>query len=658
VSAGLAFTLCIFQVEKRNFNELPNKRQALFKNYRTLKSLIHLKDEYFAIGTDLTDIPANQESPLLKDLILLARVREALDKKQFLQARRYLNKVDPNHAYIGREKNQLLLTTLHQSKRYQSFISTYKQSPVSSSAMRLRYLNSLWQTGKKDDAGEIFKALFRRRHLSFFQKELTRSTLASLLSKLDTKHWYNKCLYLLQRGSYREFLRERNHIQNRDLRYLFSAEFHYIKRRYKRARRLLKQVKDERYSPQIQRLLLKMELRNGYFSHVKQDISKLKNDHLWYTAFLFNAASLMLAKGESLEAIYYFSEYIKSLASGKDKPGHYHLKSGNFWKAHWLMAWLYYKQKDLRQATLYLKRGKSSPIIPYRIASAFWLNRINGGSTRIINYYPYSYYYTKIKHKDHTTGLNHFINLINGEQSSTFQTIVAEVHNLVNHQMSQHSIPYVRFMKGAEGINWSDRNMLGLIESILYWKQGNYYMAFTAFKRNFPQYHSLRLPHFLSAIYFPVAYQAAINRFSTLNRIDNLLVYALIRNESFFNPNTVSPARAVGMMQLIYRTARHVARKLKLRVRRRDLFNPETNIQLGIKYLKQLLIRYQGNLALTLAAYNAGPTPVDRWRGQFGDVSTEEFIELIPYSETRTYVKNILRNYYYYKFYYRPDDLK
>jgi soluble lytic murein transglycosylase len=111
-------------------------------------------------------------------------------------------------------------------------------------------------------------------------------------------------------------------------------------------------------------------------------------------------------------------------------------------------------------------------------------------------------------------------------------------------------------------------------------------------------------------------------------------------------------------MQLLYRTARQVGRKLKIRLKRRDLFIPETNIKLGIEYLKQLIIRYKGRLPLALAAYNAGPTPVDRWIRRFGNVTPEEFIELIPYSETRTYVKNILRNYYYYKFYYRSGQLK
>lgn len=658
VSAGLAFVLSLFMVPRETPLVRPTNRHLLFSNYKVLQSLIHLKEIEPLGNTNPTSPLPLQQHPLLQDLKRLDQSKEALEKRQFTQVRLYLNKIKSHHSYVNREKKQLLLTTMYQTKRYQSFISTYKKSSISSSDMRLRYLNSLWRTGKKGEAQEIFKVLFSRRSLRFFQKEMTRSSLTALLSKLDTQYWYNKCLQLLQKGAYREFLRERNYIKNRDLRYLFSAEFHYTKRRYKRAKRLLEQVKDEKYAQQIHRLLLKMELRNGHFQSVRKEISKLKNEKLWYTSFLFNAASLMLAKGESDEAIYYFSEYVKFIANGEDFSRRHPRNPAKFWKAHWLMAWLFYKQRDMRQASLYFKRGKSSPIIPYRIASVFWLSKIKDESTDTINFYPYSFYFTKIKHKNHIIGLYHFVNLINGEQSTTFQKILAEVRHLIKYQMIHHCIPYIKFAKESEGLNWSDKNMLGLLESIIHLKQGNYFMAFTAFKRNFPQYHSLRLPHFLSFIYFPAAYQASINRFSRLNRIDNLLVYALIRNESFFNPNTVSPARAHGLMQLVYRTARQVARKLRMRLRRRDLFNADINIQLGIEYLKQLLIRYQGNLALTLAAYNAGPTPVDRWRRQFGHVTAEEFIEMIPYSETRTYVKNILRNYYYYKFYYRPDDLK
>jgi soluble lytic murein transglycosylase len=105
-------------------------------------------------------------------------------------------------------------------------------------------------------------------------------------------------------------------------------------------------------------------------------------------------------------------------------------------------------------------------------------------------------------------------------------------------------------------------------------------------------------------------------------------------------------------MQLLYGTAREVAARQGMRIKRWDLYNPPINIRLGTDYLKRLLDKYDGKLHLALAAYNAGAHRVDAWLNSFGEVPDDEFIELIPFTETRSYVKNILRNYYYYRFYY------
>jgi soluble lytic murein transglycosylase-like protein len=85
-------------------------------------------------------------------------------------------------------------------------------------------------------------------------------------------------------------------------------------------------------------------------------------------------------------------------------------------------------------------------------------------------------------------------------------------------------------------------------------------------------------------------------------------------------------------------------------VERRDLLEAETNIRIGTKYLKKLIDRYKGNVAPSLAAYNAGPTAVDRWiREGRAAKSFMEFVEQIPYRETRDYVGTIFRNYVWYK---------
>ncbi|MDH5637850.1 MAG: transglycosylase SLT domain-containing protein, partial [Nitrospinota bacterium] len=77
---------------------------------------------------------------------------------------------------------------------------------------------------------------------------------------------------------------------------------------------------------------------------------------------------------------------------------------------------------------------------------------------------------------------------------------------------------------------------------------------------------------------------------------------------------------------------------------RERLYDPEVNIAIGVAYLSKLLERYDGSMALALAAYNAGEPTVDRWVKKLEAPNQEEFIEMIPYSETRGYVKNVLRN--------------
>ncbi len=128
---------------------------------------------------------------------------------------------------------------------------------------------------------------------------------------------------------------------------------------------------------------------------------------------------------------------------------------------------------------------------------------------------------------------------------------------------------------------------------------------------------------------------------------DPLVVLSLIRQESVFNPLARSPVGARGLMQLMPATAR----RFKRSVRDKHLVNPAINMDIGIRYLKNLLKRYDGNLVYTLAAYNAGESRVARWKDQYfdTDASILKNIEAIPFLETRNYVKLIFRNIYFYK---------
>jgi hypothetical protein len=129
----------------------------------------------------------------------------------------------------------------------------------------------------------------------------------------------------------------------------------------------------------------------------------------------------------------------------------------------------------------------------------------------------------------------------------------------------------------------------------------------------------------ISSSNMPSAYLDLINSACSRHGVEPSLVHALIKVESDFNPYAISRKGAMGLMQLMPQTA------LDLNVR--DSFNPAENIDGGVKYLRYLIDRYEGNLSLALAAYNSGETAVKKW----GTVP--------PYRETRNYVDKILRIY-------------
>jgi soluble lytic murein transglycosylase len=149
---------------------------------------------------------------------------------------------------------------------------------------------------------------------------------------------------------------------------------------------------------------------------------------------------------------------------------------------------------------------------------------------------------------------------------------------------------------------------------------------------------------------FPLAYWEAIQEKARERGLDPYLILALIRQESLFDPRARSPAAALGLMQLIPSTATRIAKQSGLPAPAHEkLFDPEINLTLGAQYLKSLLDRYSNNWHKALAAYNAGESAVDRWQQEIETDDMEEFVERIPYAETRQYVKLVLRNHRVYK---------
>jgi soluble lytic murein transglycosylase len=154
---------------------------------------------------------------------------------------------------------------------------------------------------------------------------------------------------------------------------------------------------------------------------------------------------------------------------------------------------------------------------------------------------------------------------------------------------------------------------------------------------------------------FPQPYWSDLVMDSGRNGLDPYLVASLIRQESEFNAGAVSPAHAIGLMQLLASVGKENAKKEGLKgFNANQLLNPSINLELGTRNLKQVLDRFGGQPEYALAAYNAGDMPVRQWMavGDYKDIP--EFVESIPYTETREYVQAIMRNRELYRTLYGP----
>jgi hypothetical protein len=396
-------------------------------------------------------------------------------------------------------------------------------------------------------------------------------------------------------------------------------------------------------------------VRRRNYENLFAVLDELKDDSALYAEVLFDAASLLLVQRELDLCLTLLSKYIAFIETEKSLD-----KTTNYWKALWLSAWLHYRENRKEKTLTYFKKGLRADSDVYKMANTYWYHRLKkaDAASPLLDY-PFSYYYAKT----HTPGLTsypegnqialkRFVNLIDGRQGPLFLQLVNDLKTLLKNGLINEGFEFVTWAKTGEELTTSERNTFKIIESILYLKKKDFYHAFVKFRNNFDCYQCLRLPRFLSPIYAPIRYETLIDTYCDQYNLDKHFVLALIREESFFRPDAVSPARANGLMQLLYGTAKQIARRQGIRIRKWDLYNPHTNIRLGTDHLRELLDKYDDRLHLVLAAYNAGAHRVDAWLRQFGHVPDDVFIEMIPFTETRSYVKNILRNYYYYRFYY------
>ena len=157
---------------------------------------------------------------------------------------------------------------------------------------------------------------------------------------------------------------------------------------------------------------------------------------------------------------------------------------------------------------------------------------------------------------------------------------------------------------------------------------------------------------------YPRAYRDLIDKFQALGKNPEGYLYSIMRKESGFDPHVLSYADAQGLLQMIPATTRRVAKELKLPYDAGRLYDPEFNIQTASWYIGGLLAKFKTQIPIGAGSYNSGPRPVMKWLDEYGNREIDEFVELVPYTQTREYMKKVTENYARYRYLYQNEIYK
>jgi soluble lytic murein transglycosylase len=395
---------------------------------------------------------------------------------------------------------------------------------------------------------------------------------------------------------------------------------------------------------------------DGFFRYLGQ-LRQTVPTSTWLEQALLSAGNICLLKPDYDRAIDFYRELQQRFPSGSRAA-----------YAHWKVAWLSLRQGRNAEAKQQFEQQIALyPASAEAPAALYWRGRLaeedNDAPTARAYYQKVSsrfqnYYYgelarrrlAKVKKDDdpvHIAILDRIPSIdsnsrVTPDPVPTDNLRVQKAQLLENGALADFSVRELQAAANEEKGNWLPGET-----ARLYQDMGRYDVALDVMKRAVPNYFSLdisSLPRPYWEVLFPKPFWPDLKRFSSNNALDPYMVASLIRQESAFNPNAVSRKDAVGLMQLLPKTGKLVAKQEKVRhFAPTQLFTPGTNLQLGTRYFRGMVDKF-GAFEYALAAYNAGSDRVDDWLklGKYRD--PQEFVESIPFTETREYVQAILRN--------------
>jgi soluble lytic murein transglycosylase len=406
---------------------------------------------------------------------------------------------------------------------------------------------------------------------------------------------------------------------------------------------LMELARDRGDNADQQRIVSEMETR---FAHSD-----------WLAEALYSSGNMYLLKRDYPNAVTYYSYLADHF------PAHKYASA-----AHWRAGWLSYRQGMYADAArIFDAQIRLYPSALETVSALYWRGRLyetqEHASTQaatnyraIVRAFPHYFYAQMAQMRLASLGKSAGVDVLGDARLSAFQPLpepklvdsfpadsphLAKARLLANAGLNEYVAPEIQ--ADPDSSSWSV-----LAEAEIYSSYDETYRALRAMKRALPNASTApiaTIPLAYWRMLFPEPWWQEIRDASAKNNLDPYMVASLIRQESEFNPNAVSRANAYGLMQLLPSVGKSMAREEGLtKFQTFQLLDPATNIRLGTRYLRQMIDKFGGVEEYALAAYNAGDSRVTDWQAAGPYSGIDEFVESIPFTETRDYVQAIMRN--------------
>jgi len=394
--------------------------------------------------------------------------------------------------------------------------------------------------------------------------------------------------------------------------------------------------------------------RTGHDALIAQMVQQFPTSR-WLEEALYSGGNMYLLKHDAGQAIYHYSTLVKLFPNSTYAPS-----------SHWRAAWLNYRTRNYPEAA----RLMDEQIVRYAGGSEvpdalYWRGRIYEDEEhnfaqaenyyrKLAEIYPEYYYANLARQRLEVLGKQPATPpaaALSAAQKGPQPELTGELPEndihlikarlLANAALNEYIGPEIHASPTSD--EWG-----ALAQAEIFVSYGEYTRALQSMKHSGISFYTLpmeQVPSIYWHLLFPQPYWKELVADAGANGLDPYLVASLIRQESEFNAGAVSPKSAYGLMQLLPSVGKSLARKRGMKgFSAKQLLDPSVNLELGTMNLKQVLDRFGGQIEYVLAAYNAGDTPVRQWLASNDYKDVPEFVESIPYTETREYVQSILRN--------------